>query len=123
MNYDTVHSVETIDDPLHPGMHKLVVDGVTQPESLTIMEAAQKTDELLRNGEKTADELFAELGYEKQIETSTVIEYAMKDGYTLLSINKELKIVSVSMKGQNYGLCFEEIKACAQLIKEMEEGK
>ena len=68
---------------------------------------------------KTADDMFRELGYEKSLETSVEIDYTNKR-HSKIIILKELKTVSSFFDGDESGICFEEVLACAQLIKEME---
>ena len=66
---------------------------------------------------KTADEMFRELGYNKNIEG----DYANATDEIVISFNSPSRQILFT---DNYGeICvlFEEILACAQLIKEMEE--
>ena len=66
---------------------------------------------------KTADEMFAELGYSKNIEG----DYASAASGISISISPDKTIFIEDSFNQEICLLFDEILACAQLIKEMEE--
>ena len=76
---------------------------------------------------KTADEMFQELGYHRAYQDTEINEkwYRKKEnGETItLVVDGDLKMVECKYKRVPCAMEFQEILACAQLIKEMEEEK
>lgn len=68
---------------------------------------------------KSADEMFAKLGYKRTKNDNSEIAYEGKD-VTIIRYGKERNIFSCTMYNKAYGFTSEEILACAQLIKELE---
>ena len=72
--------------------------------------------EQLSDGEKTADEMFREIGYEKIRE----LGYKKPDGTEINALINSRESYIVKYRIGPMSLTFDEILACAQLIKEME---
>ena len=109
-------------EPAGDGLNNVYINGVKQPGTYTIYEAALLCDSMSKKRHKTADEMFAELGYtQKEYEGSRII-------YRNDSRQTEIICFLCGMYFEIFYkdefVCFrrEEILACAQLIKEMEEA-
>lgn len=82
---------------------------------------ATKDEIRLLSKEKAANEMFQELGYEKHFEDVDLLIYKNKfDPVKKITVGKFSKTIGRYKGCERVNLTYDEIIACAQLIKEME---
>ena len=69
--------------------------------------------------EKTADQMFEELGYKKTFEDEDIIEYFKANSRLRIMINNYSQIVSAKDGKSTVYLEYKEILACAKMIEEL----